>query len=161
MALFLSTFINKIDRKGRVSVPITFRNVLVGQSFHGIVVFPSFRDDYSAIEACGMDRMDRLSASLDKMNPFSDEREGFASTIFNKSAQLPFDGEGRIIVPDALREHAGLTDLAAFAGQGATFQIWQPEALRKFQEMAERRSRETRATLRLVPLEDEEPGNEP
>ena len=40
MALFLDTFVNKIDRKGRVSVPATFRAALDGQAFHGIVALP-------------------------------------------------------------------------------------------------------------------------
>lgn len=160
MALFLSTFINKIDRKGRVSVPASFRTALAAQSFQGIAAFPSFRDDYNAVEACGMDRMERLSASLDKLNPFSDEHDDFASVIFGDSVQLPFDGEGRIIVPDHLREHAGLGEQAAFVGRGATFQIWRPEALGAFQEAARRRAREARETLRLAPSGGEGPGDD-
>jgi MraZ protein len=99
-----------------------------------------------------MDRMERLSNSLDKLNPFSDEHDDFASVIFGDSVQLPFDGEGRIIVPDRLRDHASLTDQAAFVGRGATFQIWRPEALGAFQETARRRAREARGTLRLTPF---------
>ncbi len=149
VALFLSTFINKIDRKGRVSVPAPFRAALVGQSYPGIVAFSSFRDSYSAIEACGMDRMERLSASLDKLNPFSDEHDDFASVIFGTSVQISFDGEGRIILPAHLRGHANIADQAAFVGRGATFQIWQPAALEAFQNEARQRAGAARETLRL------------
>ncbi|MFQ5783285.1 MAG: division/cell wall cluster transcriptional repressor MraZ [Alphaproteobacteria bacterium] len=151
MALFLSTFVNKIDRKGRVSVPASFRAALAGQGFPGIVAFPSFRDSYNAIEACAMDRMERLSASLDQLNPFSDEHDDFASVIFGASAQLPFDGEGRIILPEALRAHATIVDRAAFVGRGATFQIWEPAALEAFQAEARRRASEARARFELGP----------
>lgn len=149
MAVFLSTFVNKVDRKGRVSVPATYRAVLGGQSFSGIVVFPSFRDSYNAIEACGMDRMERLSASVDGLNPFSDEHDDFATAIFGSAVQLPFDGEGRVMLPDHLRAHAGIETHAAFVGRGATFQIWRPEALDVFQVEARRRAARTRDRLAL------------
>ncbi|MFQ5958987.1 MAG: division/cell wall cluster transcriptional repressor MraZ [Alphaproteobacteria bacterium] len=151
MALYLSTFINRIDRKGRVSVPAPFRAALAGEPYTGIVVFPSFRESYNAIEACGMARMERLSASLDRLNPFSDEHDDFASVIFGASVQLPFDGEGRIILPPHLLEHAAISDQAAFVGRGATFQIWEPGALHDFQNEAQRRARAARATLKLDP----------
>ncbi len=149
MALFLSTFINKIDRKGRVSVPAPFRSALADQRFPGIVAFSSFRDSYNAIEASGMDRMERLSASIDRLNPFSDEHDDFASVIFGTSVQISFDGEGRIILPAHLRGHANIADQAAFVGHGATFQIWQPAALEAFQNEARQRAGAARETLRL------------
>ncbi len=149
MAVFLSTFVNKVDRKGRVSVPATYRAVLGEQSFAGIVVFPSFRDSYNAIEACGMDRMERLSASVDGLNPFSDEHDDFATAIFGSAVQLPFDSEGRVMLPEHLREHAGIDTHAAFVGRGATFQIWRPEALEVFQVEARRRAAQARDRLVL------------
>jgi len=149
VAVFLSTFVNKVDRKGRVSVPATFRAVLGGQSYPGIVVFPSFREAYNAIEACGMDRMERLSASVDGLNPFSDEHDDFATAIFGSAVQLPFDGEGRVMLPEHLRAHAGITDQAAFVGRGATFQIWEPAALEVYQREARRRAAAARDRLAL------------
>ncbi len=62
VALFISTFVNKVDKKGRVSVPAPFRAALAGQSFAGIVAYPSFV--LSAIEACGIDRMEELSQGI-------------------------------------------------------------------------------------------------
>ena len=48
MALFLSTFVNKIDRKGRISVPASFRVAVAGQSFHGVILYRSHK--HPAIE---------------------------------------------------------------------------------------------------------------
>ena len=99
LALFLSTFVNRIDRKGRVSVPAPFRTVLAAQTFPGVIAFPSFV--VSAIEASGIDRIERLSAGIDQFDPFSDEHDAFAISILADSHQL---------LPDLLREHGGITD---------------------------------------------------
>ncbi len=161
MALFLSTFVNKVDRKGRVSVPAPFRAALAGQVFNGIVAFRSYKQ--RTIEASGIDRMASLSESLDEMELFSEAQDDLASTIFADAHRLPFDGEGRIVLSPVLAEHAGIvlspvlaehagiTDMAAFVGCGATFQIWEPEAFRAHQEQARARARRQGATLRLRP----------
>jgi MraZ protein len=144
VALFLSTFVNKVDRKGRVSVPATFRTALAGQAFNGIVAYRSFR--LPTVEASGIDRMEEMSARLDSLEQFSEEHENL-SIIFADSQQLPFDGEGRIVLPESLCAHAGITESAAFVGLGRTFQIWEPEALKRHQEELRGRARSRGATM--------------
>ncbi len=147
MALFLSTFVNKIDKKGRISVPATFRSALDQESFQGIVTFRSYK--YNAIEACGLSRMQRLSESVDDLDTFSDAQDDLTATIFADSIQLPLDGDGRISLPQTLRDHAGIVDAAAFVGRGATFQIWQPAAFEALQSEARARVRSQKTTIRL------------
>lgn len=144
MALFLSTFINKVDRKGRVSVPASFRAELASQNFAGIVVFPAL--NHTTLEASGIDHIEDLTTRLDALPEFSEEREAI-SAIFADVQQLPFDGEGRIILPPELCEHAGivLEGAAAFVGNGRTFQIWEPERFARHQR--ERRTRARGLTL--------------
>lgn len=149
MALFLSTFVNKIDKKGRISVPATFRAALAHESFQGIVTFRSYK--YDAIESCGLSRMQRLSESVDDLDSFSDAQDDLTATIFADSIQLPLDGDGRITLPQSLREHAGITEAAAFVGRGATFQIWQPAAFEALQGEARGRVRQQKTTIRLKP----------
>jgi MraZ protein len=156
MALFLSTFVNKIDKKGRISVPAPFRAALVGESFQGIVAFRSYK--YNAIEACNIQRMQRLSDSVDDLDFFSDTQDDLASTIFADAQQLPLDGDGRIILPPSLKDHAGLTDAAAFVGRGATFQIWSPEAFLAYQNQARERVQKQQATVKLRPDPSTEEG---
>lgn len=127
MAVFLSTYVNKVDRKGRVSVPAEFRKVLAGQSYQGVVVFKSLQ--HPALEACGADHMETLSESLEALDLSDEEYELYETTIFGGSVQLPFDGEGRIVLPQHLAEFANLTEEAAFVGRRKTFQIWEPRAL--------------------------------
>ena len=147
MALFLSTFINKIDKKGRVSVPATFRTALASESFPGIIAFRSYKSE--AIEACGMSRMESLNSSVESFDLFSDTHDDLASTIFADAQQLAFDGEGRIILPELLLAHAGLEEKVAFVGRGATFQLWQPERFERYQQEARQRMQQHPVALRL------------
>lgn len=156
MALFLSTFVNKVDRKGRVSVPATFRTVLSQQSFSGVVAFPSLV--YAAVEGSGIDRFEQLAEGIDDLNPFSDEHDDFSKAIFGKAHQLPFDGEGRIIIPENLLAHAGITERAAFVGQGRRFQIWEPSSFAKHEAEAVDRAKRDRATLKLPTAPSREGG---
>ncbi len=153
MALFLSTYVNKIDKKGRVSVPARFRAVLAEQnaatpSFNGVVAFLSLSSP--AIEGCGMDFMESLNRGLDDFNPFSDEHDDFADALMPLSFELPFDGDGRISLPAELLEEANITDRAAFVGRGERFQIWEPEAFRLRQAEALERARKNRAAMRRI-----------
>ena len=149
MSLFLSTFQNKVDTKGRISVPASFRTALVSESFRGIVLFRSYK--FSAIEGCGLTRMQTLSDSMDALEQFSDEQDDLAATIFADAHQLPFDSEGRILLPPNLIEHAHLQEKAAFVGRGNTFQIWNPGDFQKHQLESRKRAGQKGATLRLHP----------
>jgi MraZ protein len=121
--MFLSTYVNKVDRKGRVSVPATFRTSLAAQRFPGIIVFPSYK--YPALEANGIEWMEELANRLDTLDKFSDEHENL-EMLFAVSRELPFDSEGRIMLPPDLAEHAAITDSVAFVGVGRNFQLWEP-----------------------------------
>lgn len=131
MALFLSKFVNKVDRKGRVSVPATFRNALAGQTFQGIVAFPSFK--HAALQCGGMDWMLRLSESVGDFDLFSDEHDEMTATLFANAQQLAFDGDGRVVLPADLMEHANITAKVAFVGRGSLFEIWEPDAFTAYQ----------------------------
>jgi MraZ protein len=145
VAIFVGTHENKVDQKGRVSVPAAFRTALAGQPFQGIVVFPSLRAD--AIEGCGWDFMEQLDARVQDVALFSPAHNDLAATIFGVSHQLAFDSTGRIQLPEVLRVKAGITDKAAFFGMGKLFQIWEPSKLAVHLDGALQRAREQGLTL--------------
>ena len=124
MALFLSTVLNKMDSKCRVSVPSNFRSSLKNQSFKGVVAFPSYNDN--SIDACGIERMEKISHSLDGDNNYSRDEFDLISLYFGEAEQLPFDKEGRIILPKKLINHAQIEKNVLFVGLGPTFKIWNP-----------------------------------
>ena len=148
VSLFLSTYTNKIDKKGRVSIPAQFRSTLSVQQFSGIIAYSSFV--YDCIEACGMDRIEKISESIDSLDPYSEERDAFAASILGGCVQLSFDGEGRVHLPESLMVLANLTDQAVFVGKGQTFEIWQPAAFEEYSSKARTLAKEHRAALHLT-----------
>ena len=127
MALFTGHVVNKVDRKGRVSVPASFRNELAKLSFPGIVAFPS-PEGLPDIHGAGIDWLENLSANFGTANPFAPKLPKSRMALFGQVERLGFDPEGRVILTRGLMEHAGISDAAEFIGMGDTFQIWQPEA---------------------------------
>jgi MraZ protein len=148
MALFLSTFTNKIDAKGRVSVPAQFRTSLVNQDFSGIIVYESFINN--CIEGCDIERIKKISESIDNLDPFSEERDAFASTVLGGSYQISIDNEGRVILPEALIKKAKIKNLATFIGKGSTFEIWEPKLFEEYLIKAKKEAKEKRNLLRLA-----------
>lgn len=146
--LFLSTYINKIDAKGRVSVPSSFRSMLTQHEFSGVIAYQSIGNQ--CIEGCSYDRIMHLSSSIDNLDPYSDEHDAFATIILGGSVKLPFDSEGRIILPGSLIEFSKLEDKACFVGKGQTFEIWQPEQFKEHYEKAKTIAEQKRLMLRLT-----------
>jgi MraZ protein len=138
---FLSTFVNKVDRKGRVSVPAQFRAALAADSYQGVIVYPSLTD--TALDGFGRSMLEELNRRrLDKTMTDGDfERallggDSVVDTIMALAHELPFDGEGRIVLPDSLAAAAHITDRATFVGRGSRFQIWAPEPFEAHQRDA-------------------------
>lgn len=151
MAVFLSTFANKIDRKGRVSVPAPFRAVLDRQASTGIILYPSFK--HPCIEGSGDERIQEIVDSIDALDAFSDDAENL-QTILADARHLTIDADGRIVMPQDLTDYAGLDGVATFVGLGKSFQIWQPEAFTEHRERNRARAREQGATLQIVPAKN-------
>jgi|GEM_PF-80758 len=131
MAIFLSTYINSVDSKGRVVVPKEFRAIL--ENFHGFVAFRSHKVE--AVDCFSMERMEKLSLQIDEtLDPFSIDRDSLESAIFADAVTLRFDKDGRISLPEPLIEHAKLSNEVAFVGRGATFQVWNPKNFEQHQK---------------------------
>jgi len=144
--MFLSSFENKIDKKGRVSVPATFRSYLNSMGYNGFISYPSF--NHHALEACSQDRIEKLSGAIDSLNPFEEKRDYFATSILSESENLQFDTEGRVSISDKLLQHAKITNNVLFVGLGKTFQIWQPKIFDKFKAFAKKKAFQNRSNLK-------------
>ena len=144
--MFLSSYENKLDKKGRVSVPASFRSYLSSLGYNGVVCYPSFNNQ--SIEACSQDRIEKLSNTIDSLNPFEEKRDFFATSILSESISLQFDSEGRILMSSKLLKHAKIKNNMLFVGQGKTFQIWEPLIFEKFKAQARKKSNLYRASLK-------------
>ena len=144
--MFLSTFENRLDKKGRVSVPASYRSYLSNLGYNGVICYPSFNNN--CIEAWPQDRIEKISNAIDSLNPFEEKKDYFATSILSESISLQFDGEGRISITDKLLKHAKIKSSMLFVGQGKTFQIWEPSNYEKFKVTAKRKANIHRASLK-------------
>ena len=144
--MFLSSYENKLDKKGRVSVPSNFRAYLNSMGYNGFITYPSF--NHAALDGCAQDRIENLSATIDSLNPFEEKRDFFATSVLSESENLQFDTEGRVSIPDRLLKHAKIKSTVIFVGLGKIFQIWEPNSFEKFKSIARKKSFLNRSALK-------------
>jgi MraZ protein len=133
MNRFVANYTLRLDAKGRVSIPAPFRLVLSRDGFDGLYCYPAL--NRAAIDAGGNALMAEIEALIARFAPYSQQRERLATALYGTSETLKIDGEGRVILGDHLRAHAGIKDQVAFVGLGHKFQIWEPDRFRA--ELAE------------------------
>ncbi|MBB5753012.1 division/cell wall cluster transcriptional repressor MraZ [Prosthecomicrobium pneumaticum] len=142
---FVSTFTNRLDSKGRVSIPASFRAVLARDGFDGLYCCPSL--DQASVDAGGSRLVGQIKDTLGQFEPFSDDHELLSTTLIGESEVLRIDTEGRIALTDTLKAHAGITGAVTFVGQGYKFQLWEPERFVAYRDAAKARLRDIRGRL--------------
>jgi MraZ protein len=141
---FVSTVINKLDAKGRVSIPAPFRQILAQQNLHGIYCIPSFVSP--ALEAFGETLLAQFQERLRKLDPlFSEDYDAQANAVLGQSQFLNFDDEGRVRIPEELLAHAGISEKVLFVGLDVKFQIWDPTRFEPVQRERLARARAARS----------------
>jgi len=133
MDRFVSHYLLRLDAKGRVSVPAQYRAVLERDGYDGLYCYPAL--DRPALDAGGNALLAEIEALIAGFSPYSEEREQFALALYGTSETLNIDGEGRVLLSDALKAYAEITEAVAFVGLGHKFQIWEPSRFRA--ELAE------------------------
>ncbi len=142
---FVSHFTNRLDSKGRVSIPASFRSVLARDGHEGLHVHPSL--DAPALDCGGHALLREIDALIDTLSPHSDERDLFSTALLGTSEILKVDAEGRVILTDSVKAYAGISDEVTFVGLGHKFQIWEPSRFRVYLDEAKARVRDLRKQL--------------
>ena len=148
MTHFLGTHQNRLDAKGRVSIPATFRAALRADGSEGgipLVLRPSHT--HPCVEGWPAAAFHALATPLQTLDVFSEEHDDLAAALYADAYPVEADREGRIVLPDALAGHAGLSDSVVFMGLGRTFQIWEPAAAERRRASARERARSRGLTL--------------
>ncbi len=129
MSDFIGRYLNKVDKKGRVSVPAGWRPSLISKDFSGIIAQSSLSE--KAIDAYPRDYLELLQGKLDLNDPLLEENE-YESTVLFGGSVLSFDSEGRVVLSDSLRNEINLTSEALFVGMGRRFRIWNPKIFNEY-----------------------------
>ena len=127
MDRFLSSAVNRIDAKGRVSVPAHFRAVVQKRGYHELYALKAL--DRPALDVGGLDLLDRYEARIAMEDPFLQTADDMSYFVHGDSDFLKLDQDGRITVSDFIRDHTGITSEVAFVGRGTFFQMWEPSRL--------------------------------
>ena len=123
--LFMDTIFNKVDAKGRVSLPSDYRAIVKELSTE-IVCYRSL--SAPCIEGCLEETLDKLATDIENATDFfSETQDNLTNLIFGDAKRFTFDSTGRIVLTEKLLQHAQITDTAVFVGKGRKFQIWNPE----------------------------------
>ena len=148
MDLFISKFFNKVDKKGRVSLPSSFRNTLPKSNKNEIILYKSIKTP--SIEGCGIGRLEEIAKRINNLDFFSDDHDDFSSSIFSEIISINLDKEGRFLIPEELKNYANIKTEAAFFGQGHFFQIWETNnGLRNIEKSRTRLLKEKKS-LRMI-----------
>jgi len=145
MDRFVANFTLRLDSKGRVSIPGSFRSVLARDGVESLYCYPAL--DRPAIDAGGQALMVEIEALIGRYAPFSDQRERFALALYGTSETLKIDNEGRVVLSETLKRHAGITEAVTFVGLGQKFQIWEPGRFQGELAVATQKVRELKAEL--------------
>ena len=157
MDLFLSTFENRIDKKGRLSVPAPFRAVLERRR-DPLYLFKSLTEP--CLEGCGPERIGQIVDAIDSMDSLSDE-VALLQTMLSSAQEMKLDAEGRIMLSADFIGFAALEDVALYAGIGRSFQIWLPDRYRSRESDARRKAKTSgMPSLRLGPRSHSEKDSE-
>jgi MraZ protein len=130
MDRFLSTATNRIDAKGRVSVPAHFRAVVQKRGYQELYALKAL--DRPALDVGGLDLLDRYEARIAMEDPFLQAADDMSYFVHGDSHFLKLDQDGRITVTDFIRSHTGITTEVAFVGRGTFFQMWEPSRLAEY-----------------------------
>ena len=142
---FVSNYTNRLDAKGRVSIPAPFRAVLAKDGFEGLFVHPSMEAD--ALDCGGNGLLSDIDFLLDGYSPYAEERDTLATALLGLSEKLKVDPEGRVQLSESCKARAGITSEVVFVGLGHKFRIWEPERFRAHLEKATLQLRDTVKSL--------------
>ena len=144
--MFRGHFEHAIDDKGRTSLPARFRDVLAATGDARLVVTPALGDP--CLDVYPVKAWEELEAKLAALNAFDAEVIEFRRFYVSAAVECELDKQGRILVPNSLREHAGLTKTVMWLGHGQKAELWSRE---QWEAMSRQKSaadlRELRASL--------------
>jgi len=144
--LFMDTILNKVDAKGRVSLPADYRAIVKELSTE-IVCYRSLTSP--CIEGCLEDSLDKLATEIENATDFfSETQDNLTNLIFGDAKRFSFDSTGRIMLSEKLLRHAQITDTAVFVGKGRKFQIWNPQNWEKEENRIRAEVMKNRPTLK-------------
>ncbi len=151
---FVGRPVHRLDSKGRVAVPASIRNAVWREVNPGIVLFPDTDMEAEFMHGCGVSGFRAIAAAFGlplpnppapgrgagsstgteapltvRANPFAKRNQVLGRGQWSVAEFLPFDKEGRVVLPPAVLSRCKLESAVCFVGCNETFQVWNPARL--------------------------------
>ncbi|MEO2055281.1 MAG: division/cell wall cluster transcriptional repressor MraZ [Nitrospira sp.] len=121
--MFLGTFHHSLDSKGRLSIPVKFREILNTES-NGTIIMTTDLD--LCLAAYPMNEWQSFMEKARKLPTMDKGVKRFFRFLFSSASECFLDRQGRVLIPLNLREYAGLNGNAVVVGGGSKFEVWNP-----------------------------------
>ncbi len=125
--MFIGTYFNKIDEKGRLRMPAKFKEEL------GCTYFIS-KGDSGCLYVLSKPAFEQLTEKFRSINFSDNESKKFQRAFFSSADSVEEDNQGRFLVPQMLREYAGINKEVVVIGSGDRVEIWSQENWKKYNE---------------------------
>lgn len=151
---FTGNFVHRVDPKGRVSLPASYRKVLESHDSDHVVIIPQCErpEAHAGLSQRGYER---LIEDFEEAELSPEDEEEMSVRLIADARHVPVDDAGRILLPKELREAIGIDREVAFVGRASSFEIWNPETWERHRKKVRERSGEggeRRVRLRLRKL---------
>lgn len=142
MGGFVSNHTNKIDGKGRVSIPAGFRSVLARDGYEGLYCYPSF--DMNAVDSGGNELLQAIEQRLARVDTYTEDHDYLSTAFYGMGEHLKIDQDGRVSLSETIKDYAHIDSHVTFVGQGYKFQIWNPDRFLEHKQKALELARQLR-----------------
>jgi MraZ protein len=129
--MFRGTFFHSLDDKARVAIPRKFRDQLPAGEDVRVVVTTSVGAGPKTLDVYPMAAWHALEARISGLPQFEDRTKRFKRHYIHPAQELVLDAQGRIVLPQDLRDHISIRKEAVFTGDLEKFLIWSKEDWQK------------------------------
>ncbi len=117
---FLGEYTHSIDEKGRLTIPVKFRDLLGP----GSVITRGFDSNLMIYTA---EAFAQIGTKAIALSPTVQDNRALLRLIFSSASEIELDKTGRIVIPPFLRQYAGLNGDVTFVGTGLNIEVWSKE----------------------------------
>jgi MraZ protein len=122
--MFLGRFEHSVDTKGRVAVPARFRDRLSGELI-------LTRGNDGCLYLFTEESWEPLAAKLNALPTGDEDARNLRRAVFSSAEPVELDKQGRVIIPDHLRQYAGISSDVSIIGLGEYIEIWDTQSWQK------------------------------
>ncbi|MBW1973395.1 MAG: division/cell wall cluster transcriptional repressor MraZ [Deltaproteobacteria bacterium] len=118
--MFLGTHEHTIDKKGRINIPAKFRDVLI-KKYDERLIITNF---YGCLRAYPYDEWQSLVNEINSYSSFDEEAIKLERYFYPNAVECSMDKQGRVLIPQNLREYAKLEKEVVVVGLSKKMEIW-------------------------------------